>query len=141
MAIRQFISFNVDNKHYGIDINQVDSIVTPMEIFKVPNIPDFIEGLINLRDKVYALISLRKRFGLTDKEADENTKYIIVNADSSSAGLVIDEVSKIIHVDEEKIDSAPETLSEINNKYVAAVADSGNEKILLLDVNGIVSPE
>lgn len=141
MAIRQLISFNVNNKYYGIDINQVDSIITPMEIFKVPNIPDFIEGLINLRDKVYALINLRKRFGLAGKEADENTKYIIVNADSSSAGLIIDEVSKIIHVDEEKIDSTQETLSKIKNKFVAAVADSGKEKILLLDVNKIVSPE
>jgi purine-binding chemotaxis protein CheW len=139
MASRQIICFNINGEYFGIDIDKVDSIVPPMEIFKVPNIPDFIEGLINLRNKVYTVFSLRKRFGLSSREADESTKIIIVNENSTSVGFIVDEINEIVKVEEGEIDSTPKTLASLKNKYVSGVAKLNSKIVLLLDIDHILS--
>ncbi|MCX7745624.1 MAG: chemotaxis protein CheW [Clostridia bacterium] len=139
MSNRQIVVFKINEEDFGIEITQVKEIIRPLEIYKVPNMPDFIEGLINLREKVYTVFNLRRKFNLPSKEFDDNTKIIIVNADTSTVGFIVDEVNEIIWIDEESIESPPETIRAANKKYLSSVAKTGSKAILLLDLNLLVS--
>jgi len=141
MAIRQLVVFNIDDEEFGIDINFVNSIEKPLEIFKIPNVPAFIEGLINLRGKVHTVINLRKRLNLPTREFDESTKIIIVNANSSIVGFIVDEVKKIIRVDDDTIEGAPPVISSLKEKFISGVAKIDGRVIIILDPSGIITIE
>ncbi|CUS94825.1 CheW-like domain-containing protein, partial [Candidatus Kryptonium thompsonii] len=74
----QLVSFKIWNEEFGVNILQVQEINRPTQITHVPNIPDFIEGVINLRGKIVPVVNLRKKFGLGEKEYDKNTRVIVV---------------------------------------------------------------
>lgn len=141
MATRQMVIFNVNGQDFGIDINQVNIIERPLEIFKIPNTPEYIEGLINLRGKVHTVFNLRKRFGLPPKEFDEGTKIIIANINESVVGFIVDEVREIIRVEESALESAPEILKGLDKRYVNGIAKAGENVIMLLDLDEVLSGE
>ena len=134
MAIRQLVVFSVNNEEFGIDIEQVNIIERSLEIFKIPNTPEYIEGLVNLRGKVYTVFNLRKRFKMPPKDFDDNTKIIMVNTGASIIGLVVDEVMEIVRVDDKDIESAPKVLQDLKRKYITGVAKVGERIIMLLDL-------
>lgn len=139
MAARQIVIFGVNNQDFGVDINQVNIIERPMEIFKIPNTPDYIAGLINLRGKVHTVFDLRKRFGLEPKAFDESTKFIIANLNSSVIGFIVDEVKEIIHIEEENIENTPSILEGLDRKFISGIAKSGDKVIMLLDLEETLS--
>lgn len=134
MASRQLVVFTVNNEEFGVEITNVREIIRPVEIFKVPNTPDYMEGLINLRGKVHTVFNLRKRFSLPANEFDENTKIIIVNINNLVTGFIADEVKEIIRVEDENIESASGILSEFKDRFINGVAKLGNRVVLLLDL-------
>jgi len=141
MASRQLVIFGINNEEFGIDISCVNSIEKPLEIFKIPNAPDFIEGLINLRGKVHTVINLRKRFNMPVREFDESTKIIIVNADSSVVGFIVDEVKEIIHVNDENIENTPSVISDLKEKFINGVAKIDGRVIIILNPVTVISIE
>jgi purine-binding chemotaxis protein CheW len=134
MASRQLVVFTVNNEEFGVEITNVREIIRPVEIFKVPNTPDYMEGLINLRGKVHTVFNLRKRFSLPANEFDENTKIIIVNINNLVTGFIADEVKEIIRVEDENIESASGILSGFRDRFINGVAKLGNRVVLLLDL-------
>ncbi len=138
MADKQFVVFAIDKEEFAIDINRVNIIERPLEIFKIPNTPDFIEGVINLRGKVLPLLSLRKRFNLKEKEWDDNTRFIIVNVNSSAIGFIVDQVNRILSIDEESIEAIPQALDSLQKKFVSATAKVSDRIIMILDVDSAV---
>lgn len=138
MSSKQFVVFSIGEEEYAIDINRVNIIERPLEVFKIPNTPDFIEGVINLRGKVHPLLSLRKRFELKEKERDDNTRFIIASVNSSAIGLIVDQVNRIMSIDEETIEDIPQTLDSLQKKFVNAVAKVNDKIILILDIDSTV---
>lgn len=139
MGVRQFVIFNLHSEDFGVEITQVKEIIKPLEIFKVPDTPEFIEGLINLRGKVHTVFNLRKRFGLPAKEFDDNTKIIIVSVNSLSVGFIVDEVNEIVRIDEENIETTPQIITSLNKKYLSGVAKLDDRIVLLLDLGNVLS--
>ncbi|MCX7842182.1 MAG: chemotaxis protein CheW [Clostridia bacterium] len=140
MAGEQLVVFNINSESFGISITQVKEIIKPMEIFKVPNTPDYIEGLINLRGKVHTVFNLRKKFGLPNVAFDDNTKIIIVNVNSMTIGFIVDEVNEIIRVEDENIENTPKALmTGVNSRYLKGVAKTGERIILILDLANALS--
>lgn len=139
MASRQLVIFNINEESFGVEITQVKEIIKPMDIFKVPNTPEFIEGLINLRGKVHTVFNLRKRFSLPTREFDDSTKIIIVNVNSMSIGFIVDEVNEIIRVEDEDIERTPQTITILNRKYISGVAKLGERIVLILDLACVLS--
>ena len=135
----KLVIFNLNGENFGIEITQVDTIIEPMEIFKIPSTPIFIEGLINLRGKVYTVFNLRKKFNLPTKEFDDNTKIIIVNVDSTMVGLIVDEVMEIATFDENNIESAPQSILSLDRKFINGIAKKDEKIVLILDLNRIIS--
>lgn len=141
MANRQFVIFNIENEQFGIEIAQVSIIEKFLEIFKIPNTPDYIEGLINLRGKVHTVYNLRKRFNMTPKAFDENTKIIIVNASSSLAGLIVDSVQEIVRIDDDRIEAAPKALTGLKNRFISGIAKIDDKVVLLLNLDEVLAAE
>lgn len=137
MATRQLVVFNVNNEEFGIDIEQVNIIERPLEIFKIPDTPEYIEGLINLRGKVHTVFNLRKRFNMPAKDFDENTKIIMADTGSAVIGLIVDGVREIVRIDDKDIESTPKVLEDLKRRYITAVAKVDERIIMLLDL-GIV---
>ncbi len=140
MAVQQLVKFYIDDDAFGIEIKQIFQILKPQEVFKVPNTPPFIEGLINLRGKVMTVFNLRKRFNLPEKENDDNTKVLIIRMDDYLLGFTVDSVSEIVRVQEEDIVETPPTLTNFDKRFLSGVAKVEEKLILLLNLQKILTP-
>lgn len=141
MSEKQFVIFTIDKEEFGLDIANISSIERMLEIFKIPNAPDYIEGLANLRGKVYTIFNLRKRFNLPCPEFDENTKIIIANTSASEIGVIVDEVREIVKLEESAFEPAPKVLSNLKDKFLSGTAKLDDRLILMLDLEKVITEE
>lgn len=141
MATRQLVVFRINNEEFGVDVSQVNIIERRMEIFKVPNTPEYIEGLINLRGKVYTVFNMRKRFGIPARDFDDDTKIIMVNTSTTVVGLIVDSVNEIVKIEDENIETAPKVLEDKKSKFINSVAKVENRIIMLLNLDNVLSLE
>ncbi|MGI6122694.1 MAG: chemotaxis protein CheW [Acetivibrionales bacterium] len=141
MAVQQLVKFFIADEAFGVGIKQIYQILKPQEIFKVPNTPPFIEGLINLRGKVMTVFNLRKRFNMPEKENDENTKILIVKMDDYLLGFTVDSVAEIVRIPEEEIVETPPSLTNFDRRFLSGVAKMNEKLILLLDLEKILTPD
>lgn len=141
MAIQQLVKFYIADEAFGIGIKQIFQILKPQEVFKVPNTPPFIEGLINLRGKVMTVFNLRKRFNMPDKENDEDTKILVIRMDEYLLGFTVDSVSEILRIQDEDIVETPPTLTNFDKRFLSGVAKVEEKLILLLNLEKILTPD
>lgn len=141
MAIQQLVKFHIADEAFGIGIKQIFQILKPQEVFKVPNTPPFIEGLINLRGKVMTVFNLRKRFNMPEKENDGDTKILVIRMDDYLLGFTVDSVSEIVRVQHEDIVDPPPSLINFDRRFLSGVAKVGEKLILLLDLEKILTPD
>lgn len=141
MAIQQLVKFSVADQNFGVNINQIYQIIKPQEVFKVPNTPPFIEGLINLRGKVLTVFNLRKRFNMPEKANDEDTKVLIVNMNDMLLGFTVDSVTEIVRINDEDIEDTPTTLRNFDRRFLSGVGKLGDKLILLLDLEKVLTPD
>jgi purine-binding chemotaxis protein CheW len=141
MAILQQVIFKLDKEEYGIDIMKVNVIEKYSEVVKIPNAPEYIEGIINLRGEVLPVYSLRKKFNLEEKQVDENTKIIVTIVNDMKIGFVVDSVMEILHIEDENVEDAPQIVTGISHKYIKSVAKLDDRMIILVDISLIVSDE
>ena len=139
MSKKQFVVFTVNSEEFGINIDRINSIERMMEIFKVPNTPDYIEGLVNLRGKVHTVFNLRKRFGLPCPAFDDNTKIIMINEADSIVGIIVDEVKKIIKADDSEFEDAPKALSNLRDQFLSGTVKTDGGVIMLLDADRVLT--
>lgn len=139
MASHQLVIFKVNGEDFGVNISQVNSIEKPLEIFKVPNTPEYVEGLINLRGKVYTLFNLRRKFNFPALDFDESTKIIMVKTETLMVGFIVDEVNEIITFDDSDMESTPEVIAHLDRKYISGVAKKNDQVVIILDLDNILS--
>jgi purine-binding chemotaxis protein CheW len=141
MANSQLVVFKVGGEEFGIDIMKVFGIEKYQDIVRVPNTPTYIEGMINLRGEVYPIYNLRKKFHMDIKQADENTKFIIVNTNDMMVGLIVDAVVEIIHIEENNMEAPPKLIAGSARRYIAGVGKVGQRMIIILDVDLIMNDQ
>ena len=91
----QAVVFMLNKAYYGVPILQVQEIVKMTEITEIPNTPDFVQGIVNLRGKIIPIIDMRKRFGLPEEEVNENWKILILKSDDVLFGVMVDQISEV----------------------------------------------
>jgi len=138
MATNQYVVFKIEDENFALGIEKVKEIIKPVEIAKVPNVPDFIEGMINMRGKIHAVVNVRSKFKMPKKEFDEGTKIILVNMNSMLAGIVVDGVSEIIKAEDDQIEQAPELISKANPEYIKGVIKKEDKMFIILDMDRII---
>ena len=131
MAEEQLVLFRLGAEEYGISISQVREIIQYKGATRLPRTPDFMEGIINLRGKVIAVIELAKRFGIATKEGSDR-RAVIIETGGQKIGVIVDAVTKVIRLQDTAIEIAP-TMT-VSNNYIRGIGKIGDRLLILLDV-------
>jgi purine-binding chemotaxis protein CheW len=137
----QLVIFELGSENYGVDIAAVEGIIKMQEITRLPHAPSFVEGITNLRGAVVPVVDLRKRFGLTAQEATRDTRIVVTNIGSTKVGLVVDAVTQVIRVAEDKIEPPPQMSVTINSAFIKNIAKLDQQLVILLDLARVLSTE
>lgn len=137
----RFLTFVLDKEVYGIEIKYVTEIINIQKITEVPELPDYIKGIINLRGKIIPVLDVRTRFRKESKEYNDRTCIIVIDVDDVSVGLIVDSVAEVISITEEDIVQPPDANTGFSNKYIKGIGKVGNEVKLLLDCRKLLSDE
>jgi purine-binding chemotaxis protein CheW len=127
------------NANCDIPIMQVQEIIKPPAVTRIPNMPDFLEGIINLRGKIIPIVDMRKRFRLEQREKTEETRIIVVAIEGQSVGLVSDYVSDVIRLPKGSIDPVPSVVSQVESEYLSGVGKVDKRLIILLNIEKVLS--
>jgi purine-binding chemotaxis protein CheW len=136
----QLVSFNIGDEEFGVDILRVREINRMVDITRIPNAPDFVDGVINLRGKVIPIIDLRTRLGMERKPYDKSTRIVIVELQGRIVGFVVDAVSEVLRIPR-SVTEAPPQVGGIKAEYITAVGKLEDRLIILLDLEKVLSTE
>lgn len=132
--------FSIDDVVYGIEIKYVSTIINIEQITKVPKVPEYIKGVINLRGKIVPVISVRNRFGKEEIPYDERTCIIILEFDDGNlVGIIVDRMREVTTVRADEICLPPDFKNVNTNKYIRNIIESNGEIKQLLDCEKLIS--
>jgi purine-binding chemotaxis protein CheW len=134
----KFLTFLINGEGYGMDIRHVTEIIGIQKITPIPDMPDYVVGVINLRGSVIPIMNVRRRFGLPLKDYDPRTCIIIVHINDTSVGLIVDEVSEVLTMPEDSLAPPPRVSRGSNSRFIQALGKVGDEARIILDVKKIL---
>jgi purine-binding chemotaxis protein CheW len=134
----QLVSFHLGGEEYALEILQVQEIIRMVDLTRVPNSPDFVEGVINLRGKVIPVIGLRKRFGMPAKEYDKQSRIVVVEMHGTVVGFVVDAVNEVLRIAADTVEPPPR-LTKVDRELVSGVGKLENRLLLLLDLEKLLT--
>jgi purine-binding chemotaxis protein CheW len=137
----QLVSFNIGDEEFGVDILKVQEINRMLDVTRVPNAPEYVDGVINLRGKVIPIIDLRRRFGMERKEHDKNTRIVVVELSGKVVGFVVDAVSEVLRIPKSVTEPPPPIVAGIDAEYITAVGKLEDRLLILLDLEKVLSAE
>jgi purine-binding chemotaxis protein CheW len=132
--IIQLVGFRLDNEDYAIAITKIQEIILMKPITRIPQVPNFIEGLINLRGSVIPIVNLRKRFGLPARQVDDETRTIVVNIHDKTVGCIVDAVTQVMRINRDQIQPPPLSVLAIAHRYIAGLARLEDRLLIILDI-------
>jgi purine-binding chemotaxis protein CheW len=137
----KYLTFHLANEDYGIEIVFVTEIIGIQKIAEVPDMPEFIKGVINLRGKVIPVMDVRLRFHLAERPYDERTCIIVVDINNTPVGLVVDEVSEVADIPANDVEPPPQTGTSKSSRYLKGMGKIGEAVKILLDVEQLLHDE
>ena len=137
VEIAQFVCFKLANEEYAININCVQEVIRPQKITILPQLPDFVLGVVNIRGNVVLLFDLRKKLQLPQRDIDDHSRIILVQIDGVLSCYLVDEVLENIKVDAAKIDSAPNVRMSIPRECVLGLGVVDDRMIIIIDHQAI----
>ena len=139
----KYLTFSLAGEEYGIGILKIKEIIGMMSITTVPQTPEFVKGVINLRGKVIPVIDLRLRFGMEVIDYTERTCIIVVEIEGSAGtvqiGIVVDAVSEVLNVNAEDVEETPTFGAKLNTDYILGMAKMEGGVKILLDIDRVLS--
>jgi purine-binding chemotaxis protein CheW len=135
----KYLTFNIANEDYGIEISFIREIVGIQEITSLPELPVFLKGVINLRGVIIPVIDVRLRFGMEEIDYEERTCIIVVQIREVSFGLIVDSVSEVLSIEENLIDSPPGVRKDSKDYFLKGIAKVGDEVKIIVDIDRILS--
>ncbi len=132
------VGFRVGRETYGVPITSLHEIVRVPEITAVPDAPDYLEGVINLRGKIVSVLDLRKRFGKASPGLDRRSRILVVEQRGRLAGMIVDSASEVLKIPENEIEAAPAMMQEGGLDCVTGLAKYQGRLIILLDISKVL---
>jgi purine-binding chemotaxis protein CheW len=140
---RQYLSFKLDEEEFALDISKVREVLDFTKITKVPQTPDFMKGVINLRGSVVPVVDLNKKFSIKDTAKTVNTRIIIgevdIEGDSVVLGVLADSVHEVMELEPESIEPAPKIGTKLNTDFIKGMGKRDEEFVMILDIDKIFS--
>ena len=137
----QWVTFSLAKEIYGIRVLKVQEIQRHSEISSIPGASPHVLGIINLRGEVICVIDTCAKFGLPDFEITDNTRIIILEADKSVIGLLVDGVDEVLTIKQSEMNSAPNVGSNESAPFIESVCNRNNKLLILLNVENILTNE
>ncbi len=137
----KYLTFHLAGEDYGLDIVYVTEIIGIQRITEVPDMPEFVKGVINLRGKVIPVMDVRLRFNLPEREYDERTCIVVVDIDSTAVGLVVDQVNEVADIPEKDVEPPPRTTKGAASRYLKGMGKVDDEVRILLNVDKLFFEE
>jgi purine-binding chemotaxis protein CheW len=132
------VGFRVGAETFGVPITCVHEIVRVPEITNVPDAPEFVEGVINLRGKIVSVVDLRKRFGETATEKTKKNRVIVVESEGKAVGLIVDAASEVLRIPHSEIEPPPKVLADDTSSFVTGVGKLKDRLIILVDLQKVL---
>ena len=141
----KYLTFTLADEEYGIGILRIKEIIGMMPITTIPQTPEFVKGVINLRGKVIPVVDLRLRFGMGSIDYTERTCIIVVEIDAQAGtvmiGIVVDAVSEVLNIKAEDIEDTPTFGTKLNTEYILGMAKMEGSVKILLDIGRVLTGE
>jgi purine-binding chemotaxis protein CheW len=137
----KFLTFTIGGETYGIDILFVTEIVGMQPITALPELADYMKGIINLRGRIIPVMDVRLRFKQAERDYTARTCIIIVNSGAINFGLIVDAVAEVITIPEQNVVAPPSLLGGTANRYIKAIGKVGDQVKLLLDCDKLLTAE
>ncbi len=137
----KFLTFICGDEVYGIEILRVREIIKLMDITTVPQTPDYMKGVINLRGKVIPVIDLRLKFSMPEEEHTKETCIIVTEVNKTSIGIIVDSVSEVLDIKSEEIEDAPHLGQDIDTNFILGLGKTKERIVILLDIEQVLSSE
>lgn len=137
----RYLTFNLGDEVYGLDICYVTEIIGILPITKVPEMPVFIKGIVNLRGKIIPVMDVRIKFKKEPIDYNERTCIIFVDIDDVALGLIVDSVAEVTNIAEGDIVPPPSSSTGFSNRYIKGIGKVGNEVVLLLECRKILNED
>ena len=139
--VAQFVAFRIENQTYAFRIEQIQEIVILSQVTRTPQVPDYVEGVANLRGSIIPIVNLRTLFGLEQKAYDTETRTIVVNVGKRVIGCTVDTVTQVIRIGKDDLHAAPDTVTGHGASYIAGFARVQDQLIVLLEVDDLLDPQ
>jgi purine-binding chemotaxis protein CheW len=136
----QLVSFSVAAEEYGLDSLRVQEIIRTQQLTRVPNLPDYVEGVINLRGKVIPVVALRRRLGLESVASDKNTRIVVVDVHGQTLGFIVDAVSEVLRISADAVEPTPR-IGNVEREYISGVGKLETRLLLMLDLERLLNEE
>jgi len=137
----KYVTFFLEGEEYALPISQVQEIKRVGEITRVPNAPEHVKGVMNLRGRIVPVIELKKRLQLGEALVDKDSRIVVVEHGPKVLGLMVDRVAQVLNIGSEQIDKAPEEVVQVDENYIRGVGKMDERMVILLDLDRIVGKE
>jgi purine-binding chemotaxis protein CheW len=134
----QFVSFMLDDVEYGVDILSVHEILRYPELTRLPNTPNFIKGVINLRGNVLPVVDVRLRFGFPKGNITDLTRIIVVETGGKQVGLLVDNVYQVVRIPVVNVDPPSELMTGVSEEFISGIGRLKDRLIVLLNMSHII---
>jgi purine-binding chemotaxis protein CheW len=139
--ILQIGTFRLGQQLFGIDLLKMREIIRPVEITRIPQAEDFVEGVINLRGAVIPVINLRKRFRMPPLPNSKETRIINIEIDDLVVGFLVDAIGQVYRLPAGSIEPSPAVMSSVNTEYIKGIANTEEFMLVILDTEQLISME
>jgi purine-binding chemotaxis protein CheW len=137
----QLVTFKIGNEEFGINILLVQEIIKMLQITKIPNTPEYVEGIINLRGKIIPVVDLRSRLGMNKKDMNKDSRVIVVEVDNKTIGFIVDSVNEVIRIPANITEPPPELITGVDSEYIKSVGKLEDRLLILIDIEKILKSE
>ncbi len=141
----QYLTFKLDTDLFAVDVSQAREVLDFSEVTRVPQTPDYMLGVINLRGSVVPVINLRRKFGMTEAERTVDTCIIVldinIHDETVVVGIVADAVQEVLDLDAGQIEPPPRLGTRLNTEFIKGMGSLDDQFIILLDINRVFTVE
>jgi purine-binding chemotaxis protein CheW len=137
----QLVIFQLGREEFAVEVTQVREIIRMQDITRMPKAPSFVEGIINLRGQIIAVLDLAQRLNLEAAERGSETRIIVVEAGDIKVGMIVDSVSEVMRISEDEVEPSPALAADVEAVYLKGVVKQENRLIILLDLTRILATE
>jgi purine-binding chemotaxis protein CheW len=140
----QFVTFQLGSEKYGINIMDVKEIVGIRAIRNIPNVPQYVAGLLNLRGMIFPVIDLHRRFQIDKAKLSDDDKllsgFIIIEVNSMKIGIIIDKVLRVVNINIDAIKPPPQIITGIGTEYISGVIQFEEDYLIILNIGKLFDP-